>query len=192
MKMRNPVVLALSAILLLAVALTVLSVVNWYSFRYSASGGHQSAFFGAYSPSQIIKSFNTKGYAIATGSGISSAGGSKVVTNKATFDASFAIRPGMRASFMSTLTDDLVEQLTRNGGTIIAKSGDPQTGFHLTYKDGTSAGNVALLPLKDQASNGLNPPLPEGTQEVHEDIVISEKWFPDDTVASQEARNYIK
>jgi hypothetical protein len=189
MKMRKPVVLALSATLLLAVALTVLSVVNWYSFRYSASGGHQSAFFGAYSPSQIIKSFNAKGYEVATGSVISSAGGSKFVTNKGTFDATFAIRPDMRAPFMSTLTDDLVEQLTRNRGTIIAKSGDPQTGFHLTYRDGTSAGDVALLPLKDQASNGLNPPLPEGTQEVQEDIVISEKWFPDEksaTLASKE------
>jgi hypothetical protein len=84
------------------------------------------------------------------------------VTNEGKIDAMFAIQTDMGTSLVTALSKDMAAQLTRDGATIISRSGDPASGFHFSYKDGTSVGTVTLLPLSDQARSSHNPPLAAG------------------------------
>jgi hypothetical protein len=107
------------------------------------------------------------------------------VTNERKIDPMFAIQTDMSTPLMTALSEDMAAQLTRDGSTIISRSGDPASAFHFSYKDGTSVGSVTLFPLSHQARSSLNPPLAEGVKEVRANIVISGKWFPQEPGAVQ-------
>jgi hypothetical protein len=181
MKARQPAVVVLECFLLF---IGLITVSNWvartFFYRYAPSLEHESAFLRDYSVRPVIEPFAVKAVPIGLGDGIGSKAGRRFVTNERTVDPTVAIRPDMRLPLMTALYEDLCAQLIRNGATIIARRGNPQEGFHLTYRDGLSAGTITLPPLADR--NRPNP-VPEGTKLVGTAIVISEKWFPNETNA---------
>ncbi|WP_353062033.1 hypothetical protein RBB77_12020 [Tunturibacter psychrotolerans] len=119
------------------------------------------------------------------GDGIGSGAGSKFVTNERKIDSSFSVQSNMRTPLMTALSGDVVAQLARNGATILSRRGDPASGFDFVYKDATSMGSITLLPLSDQARSSLSPTLADGVKEVRANIVISEKWFPQEPGAEK-------
>ena len=178
MKARRSTVLAPIAFLLLVDVIVAVAAIGHLRYRYSPSVEHQSAFLRNYSPRPVIELFAFRQVPLSIGDGTSSAAGWKFVTNERKIDPTFAIPTDMRIPLMTALSEDMAVQLTRDGSTIISRSGDPASGFHFSYKDGTSVGNVTLLPLSDQARSSNHPPLAEGLKEIRASIVISEKWFP--------------
>ena len=178
MKARRSTVLDLIFLLILIGVIVAGASIGHLRYRYSPSVEHESAFLRNYSPRPVMESFAFKQDPPSIEDGVGSGAGGKFVTNKRTILLMFAIQTDMGPALMNALNEDMAAQLTRIGSTIISRSGDPARGFHFSYKDGTSVGNVTLLPLSDQARSSHNPPLSEGLKEVRASIVISEKWFP--------------
>lgn len=178
----------LSAVLvptcLVGVIITV-AVISHLRYRYSPSVEHESTFLRNYSPRPVIESFAFKKDALYMGDGTGSGAGSKFVTNERKIDSSFSVQSDMRTQLMNALSGDMVAQLARNGATIISRRGDPASGFHFVYKDATSVGSVTLLPLSDQARSSLIATLADGVKDVRANIVISEKWFPQEPGAEK-------
>jgi hypothetical protein len=135
----------------------------------------------------VIELF-AKQNSLSIADGIGSGAGWKFVTNQRKIEPMFAIQTDMSTSLLTALSDDTAAQFTRAGATIISRSGDPASGFHFSYKDGTSVGSVTFLPLSDQARSSLNSPLGERVKEVRANIVISEKWFAQDSDAVQASK----
>ena len=184
MKGRRSTVLDLIFLLILVGVIAAGVAIGHLRYRYSPSVEHESAFLRYYSPRPVIELF-AKQDPLGIGDGTGSGAGWKFVTNERKIDPTFAIQTDMSTPLMTALSEDMAAQLTRAGARIISRSGDPASGFHFSYKDGTSVGNVTLLPLSDQARSSLNPPLAEGLKAVHANIVISEKWFPQEPDAVQ-------
>lgn len=184
MKSRHPGALVLFCLMLVGAWIGTAAIAHSF-YRYSPSWEHESAFLRNYNVRPVIESFAFKDDPVGIGSGVGSSAGRKFVTIERQIRPMFAIRTDTRLPLMAALSDDLAEQLVRNGGTILSRSGDSQRGFRLAYRDGTSAGSVTLLPLEDSRAPKLGIPLPEGIQPVHAHIVISEKWFPDEAAAIQ-------
>jgi hypothetical protein len=178
MKARRSTVLDLIFLLILVGVIVAGAAIGQLRYRYSPSVEHESAFLRNYSPRPVMESFAFKQDPPSTADGVGSGAGGKFVTNERTIDLMFAIQTDMGPALMNALNEDMAAQLTRIGSTIISRSGDPARGFHFSCKDGTSVGNVTLLPLSDQARSSNNPPLAEGLKEIRASIVISEKWFP--------------
>jgi hypothetical protein len=185
MKARRSTVLVPMSLLLLVSIIAAGAVIGHQQYRYSPSVEHESSFLRNYSPGPVIELFAFKQDPPSIGDGTGSGAGRKFVTNERTIDLMFAIQTDIRTPLMTALSEDIAAQLTRFGSTIISRSGDPAVGFHFSYKDGTSVGSVTLLPLSDRARSSLNPPLAEGVKEVRANIVISEKWFPEESGAVQ-------
>jgi hypothetical protein len=178
MKARRSTVLDLIFLLILVGVIAAGVAIGHLRYRYSPSVEHESAFLRYYSPRPVMESFAFKQDPPSIGDGVGSGAGGKFVTSERTIVLMFAIQTDMGPALMNALNEDMAAQLTRIGSTIISRSGDPARGFHFSYKDGTSVGNVTLLPLSDQARSSNNPPLAEGLKEIRASIVISEKWFP--------------
>ena len=178
MKARRSTVLDPIFLLILVGVVVAAATIGHLRYRYSPSVEHESAFLRNYSPRPVMESFAVKQDPPSTADGVGSSAGGKFVTNERTIDLMFAIQADMGPALMNALNEDMAAQLARIGSTIIARSGDPARGFHFSYKDGTSVGNVTLLPLSDQARSSNHPPLAEGLKEIRASIVISEKWFP--------------
>ena len=183
MKARRSAVLDLIFLLILVGVIAAGVAIGHLRYRYSPSVEHESAFLRYYSPRPVMESFAFKQDPPSIGDGVGSGAGGKFVTNERTIVLMFAIQTDMGPALMNALNEDMAAQLTRIGTTIISRSGDPARGFHFSYKDGTSVGNVTLLPLSDQARSSNHPPLAEGLKEIRASIVISEKWFPQESGA---------
>lgn len=182
--MKTRIFMVLIPICLVGVIITV-AAISHLRYRYSPSVEHESTFLRNYSPRHVIESFAFKKDPLSMGDGIGSGAGSKFVTNERKIDSSFSVRSDMRTPLMTALSGDVLAQLGRDGGTIISRRGDPESGFHFVYKDATSIGNVTLFPLSDQARSSLSSTLAEGVKEVRANIVISEKWFPQEAGAEK-------
>jgi hypothetical protein len=185
MKTRRPVVVAIECLLLLVGSIVLVEAIGRLQYRYTPSSEHESAFLRNYTPKPAIESFAFKGDPLELGDGVGGSAGREFVTTKRKIEAAFAIYSDMRPAAMNTLKEDLLAQLARNGSTIISKQGDSTIGFQFSYKNGASAGAVALLPFSDQVRSSHNFRLPEGLQEVRVNIVISEKWFSQDPATVQ-------
>jgi hypothetical protein len=179
---RSTVLVPISLLLLVGVIVAVAAIGH---LRYFPSVEHKSTFLRNYSARPVIELFAFKQGPRSIGDGTSSGAGSKFVTNERKIDLMFAIQTDMRTPLTTALSEDMAARLTREGSTITSRSGDLASGFHLFYKDGTSVGSVTLLPLSDRAWPSLNPRLAEGVKVVRASIVISEKWFPQESGAVQ-------
>ena len=185
MKARRSTVLVPISLLLLVGVIVAAEAIGHLRYRYSPSVEHESTFLRNYSPRPVIELFAFKQGPLSILDGTSSGAGWKFVTNERKIDPTFAIQTDMRTPLMTALSEDVAVQLSRDGSTIISRSGDPASGFHFSYKDGTSVGSVTLLPLSDQAWSSPNPALAEGVRVVRANIVISERWFPNEPGAVQ-------
>jgi hypothetical protein len=190
MEARRSTVLVPISLLLLVGVIVAVAAIGHLRYRYSPSVEHESAFLRNYSPRPVIELFAFKQVPLSIGDGTGSVAGWKFVTNERKIDPTFAIPTDMRIPLMTALSEDMAAQLTRDGSTIISRSGDPTSGFHFSYKDATSVGSVTLSPLSDQARSSFNPPLAEGVKEVRANIGISEKWFPQEPGAVQASMEF--
>jgi len=187
MKARRPTVLNLIFFLLLVGFIVAVATIGHLQHRYSPGVEHESTFLRTYSPRPVIELF-AKQNSLSIADGIGSGAGRKFVTNERKIDPMFAIQTEMTTPLLSALGEDMVAQLTRVGATILSRSGDPASGFHFSYKEGTSVGSVTLLPFSDQARSSLNSSLGERVKDVRANIVISEKWFAQDSDAVQASK----
>jgi hypothetical protein len=182
-KARQPAVVVILVLMLLVGLLTAAATFAHWSYRYSPGLGHESVLLREYNPRLVIESLAVEDNPIRLSGQVGSGAGRNFVTNERKINPMFAIRTDMRPQLMAALNEDVIVQLVRHGGTILSRSGDPQAGFRLTYRDGTSVGTVTLLPFADDNQSNQGGALPEGTRAVRAEVVISEKWFPDKTTA---------
>jgi hypothetical protein len=187
MKARRSTVLNPIFFLLLVGFIVAVATIGHLQYRYSPGVEHESTFLRTYSPRPVIELF-AKQNSLSIADGIGSGAGWKFVTNRRKIEPMFAIQTDMSTPLLTALSEDMAAQFTRVGATIISRNGDPASGFHFFYKDGTSVGSVTLLPLSDQARSSLNSPLGERVKEVRANIVISEKWFAQDSDAVQASK----
>ena len=176
MKAHKPAVVVFECVLLFVVLLVAGEWIGSTFFHlYSPSSEHESVVLREYSARPVIESFAVP-YSIEMGEGVSSAAGSKFVTNERTIDSTFAVKTDHSLSFMNAMSEDVAAQFIRKGATIVATRVGHQGEYQLAYRDGTSAGSVVCFPLADVQSPNQFPTV--GTQKVRSHIVISEKWFP--------------
>ena len=107
--------------------------------------------------------------------GVSSAAGSKFVTNERTKDSTFAVKSEHNLSFMNAMSEDVAAEFIRKGAMIAATRVGLQGEYQLAYRDRASAGSVVYFPFADLQNPNQSPTV--GTQKVRSHIVISENWF---------------
>jgi hypothetical protein len=181
MKAHKPAVVVFECVLLFVVLLVAGEWIGrTFFYLYSPSSEHESVVLREYSARPVIESIAVP-YSIEMGEGISSAAGSKFVTNERTIDSTFAVKTDHSLSFMNAMSEDVAAQFIQKGATIVAKRVGPQGEYQLAYRDGTSAGSVACFPLADVQSQSRL--LTTGARKVRAHIVISEKWFPKEVEA---------
>jgi hypothetical protein len=187
MKTRRFTLLDSIFFLLVVCFIVTVAAIGHQQSRYSPGVEHESTFLRTYSPRPVIELF-AKQNSLSIADGIGSGAGWKFVTNERTIEPMFAIQTDMSTPLLTALSEDMVAQLARVGATIISRSGDPASGFHFSYKDGTNVGSIAFLPLSDQVRPSLNSRLGEGVKEVRAKIVVSEKWFARDSDAEKASK----
>ena len=138
-----------------------------------------SAFVRNYNPQPVIDAFeSSQGGSSSSGDGNGQSAGFRFITNKRDITHGFALQKARRLKFMNALDQSILSQLAANGASIIGHSGDPQLGFHYSYRIGPTTGTVWLSPLRPNLGVHRGMALPEGIEDVTFTISITEKWFP--------------
>jgi len=188
MKGRRPAVVLFECVLLFVALLAAGEwIVRTFFHLYSPSQDHESVFLREYSPRPVIESFAAP-YSLEIGDGVSSAAGSRFVTNERTIDSTFAVKAGNSPAFMTAMSENLAAQFMRRGARIVARKVGPRGEYQLAYLDGTSAGSVSCFPLANEPSQSGIPA--SWTNRVRARIVISEKWFPTEKDAAGASINF--
>jgi hypothetical protein len=182
-----------TAIVLLSLALLFFGFVrfaNWSYcglFSYCPTDQPQSAFLRNYNPQHALAPLNPVPQ--NSSSGMSAGAGDKFVTNKRDFEFLIAIPPDKSALVMPALADDMAAQLTGDRAEILSRTGDPVSGFRLTYRIDQNLGSATLTPtspdprIAHYTHGGGRVPPPDGMQYVAAKIAISEEWYPKEATA---------
>jgi len=179
-----------SCVLIVGILCPVLTVVvvatiEHYSYVYPTPD-KESVFLQNYTPPPL------DGYRGGQ-AGSSSSAGRTFVTNTRDFQPCLTLRSGQRDTLIKTLSDDMSVRLLRSGAEILSQSGDPHTGFHVSYKIGKSIGSATISPFAQSTCAGFHTDgtpvgireLGPGTEVLAGSIAITEKWFPKEPNATQ-------
>jgi hypothetical protein len=108
----------------------------------------ESAFLKHYTPELAVNKFRLKNNSFGWQSSMSAGAGREFATHSGDFQGDVAIDPKCWMRLMSSISEDLSAQLSRDGAQILNQSGDALDGFHFDYKLGKSLGSVAISPLR--------------------------------------------